>query len=48
LNINVDNPWKIKEFNKSGSVSVSLSNYNHNMYVSGIGGSVQNIKLEFS
>ena len=48
LNINVDNPWKIKEFNKSGSVSVSLSNYNHNMYVSGSGGSVQNIKLEFS
>ena len=46
LNIHIDEPWKFKEFNQSGNVSVSLNNNNHDMFVSGISGAVQNIKLE--
>ena len=46
LSINVGNPWNIKLFDKSGDVSVNISNDNHDMFVSGINGSVQNIKLQ--
>ena len=46
ITIKVKNPWSIKSFVKSGNVSVSLSNNNLDMFVSGTGGSVQNIKLE--
>ena len=46
LTIKVKKPWSIKSFVKSGSVNVSLSNNNLDMFVSGTGGSVQNIKLE--
>ena len=38
--------WKIKSFDKSGSVSASLSNNNSDMFISGTGGSIHNIKLE--
>ena len=46
ISIHVCNPWNIKSFNKSGNVSVSLSNNNSDMFVSGSGGYVHNIKLE--
>ena len=46
LSINVGNPWNIKLFDISGDVSVNISNDNHDMFVSGINGSVQNIKLQ--
>lgn len=48
ISLHVDKQWKIKSFVKSGNVSVSLSNNNSDMFVSGIGGSVQNIKLELN
>ena len=46
LSLHVDKPWTIKSFVKSGSVFISMSNNNSDMFVSGTGGSVQNIKLE--
>ena len=46
ISLHVDKPWNIKSFDKSGSISASLSNNNLDMFISGAGGSVQNIKLE--
>ena len=46
ISLHVDKPWNIKSFDKSGSISASLSNNNLDMFISGDGGSVQNIKLE--
>ena len=46
ISIHVNNPWSIKSFDKSGSVSASLSNNKADIFISGTGGSVYNIKLE--
>ena len=46
ISIHIEKPWIIKNFVKSGYVSISLNNNNSDMFISGIGGSVQNIKLE--
>ena len=47
ISVHICNPlWKIKSFDKSGSVSASLSNNNSDMSISGTGGSIHNIKLE--
>lgn len=46
ITVKVQNPWSIKSFVNSGNVNASLSNKNLDMFVSGTGGSVQNIKLE--
>ena len=46
ISIHIDKPLNIKNFVKSGSDSIPLSNNNSDILVSGTGGSVQNIKLE--
>ena len=46
ISIHISNPWYIKSFDKSGSVSASLSNNKADIFISGTGGSVYNIKLE--
>ena len=47
ISIHICNPqFKIKSFERSGSVSASLTNNNKDMLISGTGGSIHNIKLE--
>ena len=46
ISIHVSNPWTIKSFDKSGSVSASLNNNKADMFISGSSGSIYNIKLE--
>ena len=46
ISIHISNPWYIKSFDKSGSVSASLSNNKADIFISGTGGSVYNIKLD--
>ena len=48
ISIHVDNPWTFKSFNKSGDVSISLSNNNHDIFVDGTNGSIQNIILQLN
>ena len=48
LSIHIENPWSFKTYETSGNVNVSLSNKNHDMFISGSGGSVQNIKLNLN
>ena len=46
ISIHVSNPWTIKSFDKSGSVSASLNNNKADIFISGTSGSIYNIKLE--